>query len=311
MSSLITEMSSGEIIAKSIGIVVKRLPLFVLIETIVHLPVLAIKLLAPDFSVHQHFQTVVTLVPLFLLGPIGMAALIRIITQDYLGRPVSLGDALSVAMSRFASLLGTGLLGGLGIAVGLMLCFIPGIYLAIAWSVVNQVVVLEALSGPAALGRSKELVTGSFGQVFGFLFVVGLMVGVPTALISFGLNSAFPHLEIRPGFPVGLVDIRVIDYNNFAIVSVLTMLVTAVAQAFHATCVTLVYFDLRNRKESYNVDQIAAWSDQYRTWRDEPDAPFDAPPPATQGSTGITPVEPPARPPITEISENKPNPPPQ
>lgn len=313
MGIRITEMTIGEIIGNGLKMLISRFPLFILLELIIHSPVLAIQLALPDFAVHPNFQGLVTFLPMVILGPIGTAALLRVITQDYLERPVSLGEALSFALGRFPALLGTSFLAGLGMMLGFVLCFLPGIYLAIVWSLVNQVVVMENLSGSPALTRSRDLVVSSSGRVLGIIFFVVIIAFVPATIAQFALNILLPHLEIQQVAIFGPRIVRISSFENYAIVVVSSLVINAIAQAFMAICMTLLYFDLRNRTEAFNIEQIDAWSDQYRSWRDEPDAPFDAPPKdaSTKGSTGIQAAEPPARPPITEITENKPNTPPQ
>ncbi len=308
MGIRITESTIGEIIGQALKTVVARFPIFVLLEVIIHSPVLAAQLIFPNIAVDPNYQMLVTVLPLLVLGPIGTAALLRIITQDILERPVGLGDALLFGLQRFGALFTTTLLAGLGMMLGFIFCVIPGIYLGIVWSLINQVVVMENLSGSSALGRSKELVTdaGAFGRVFVLLLVIGFLVGGVSLLSGFGLNMAFPHLEQRQVFagPIPVVHVVGINnYPNFAIVTVATVVLTAVVQAFYSTCVTLLYFDLRNRKEAFNIEEIGAWSDQYRSWRDEPESTFDAPP----ESTGIKPTEPPVSPPPdTDFTEKKP-----
>src|SRR5262249_28871 len=150
-------MSVGEILTRGMHLFVTRLPYFLVIELIVQSPVLAIQLLFPDLAVRPNTQVLIVLLPLIVLGPIGSAAILRIITQTYLERPVSLADAFQFAVSKFLPLFGTSILFGFGVVLGCLACIIPGIYFAIIWAFFAQVVVMENESGSRALGRSKEL----------------------------------------------------------------------------------------------------------------------------------------------------------
>lgn len=75
----------------------------------------------------------------------------------------------------------TSTLVGLGVAVGLIFCVAPGVYLAVSWAVAIPVVVLEGRSGPDALTRSNQLVEGNRWQVLLVLFIfsiLGMAVGM-------------------------------------------------------------------------------------------------------------------------------------
>jgi hypothetical protein len=89
-----------------------------------------------------------------------------------------------------------------------------------------------------------------------------------------------------------------------------------VVGAYAAICITFLYFDLRNRKEGYDLSlefaKIAAWRE--RRWDDDADlgVPGGAAPPATGIKEPGTPVPPPdtgvkeGPPPETGIKEPPP-----
>src|SRR5207248_5430978 len=92
---------------------------------------------------------------------------------------------------RFASLLVTNIIVGLLIWLGLILCIAPGVYFAVSYMLVSQVVVLEGLSGGEAMRRSKELIGGYRGRVFGVLLLVGIVgIGFLIDRKSTRLNSS-------------------------------------------------------------------------------------------------------------------------
>lgn len=126
MKFTITEMSAGEIVGRGISLFFARLPVLFAIEMIVLSPILIFELALPEIAISESGQLFVIL-PQLLLGPIGTAATLRVITQEYLGQPVGLGEALRFALGRFLPLLATTIVMGFGIGVGLMLCIIPGI----------------------------------------------------------------------------------------------------------------------------------------------------------------------------------------
>src|SRR5262249_5525920 len=100
-----------------------------------------------NLMVLASLASVLVLVELIIIQPIGTAAVLRVISQEYIGRRVSLGEALSFAMSRFAKLLGTSILAGLLIFLWALAFVIPGIIAAFSYSLVGQVVSLRGSVG--------------------------------------------------------------------------------------------------------------------------------------------------------------------
>jgi hypothetical protein len=272
MKHTIAPMSIGEIFARAMSLFFARIGLFLAIEVIVVSPTLVLQLVFPELAMGAGAGLFV--LPMLILGPIGSAAMLHVIAQEYLGRPVSLVGAFQVALGRFLPLLGTSILAGFGIVIGAIFCCVPGIYLAIIWAFVSQVVVMEDTAGAPALVRSKDLVMGYFWQVFGVIFTVGVIVWFASFSIHTILVLGLPYQEIPPPNPnnpfQGLQGGRMTSYVNFAINEVVATVVQGIGQTFAAICTTLLYFDLRNRKEAFDVSHIIAWMDRYPNWRDEP-----------------------------------------
>ncbi len=84
-------------------------------------------------------------------------------------------DALMNSKQFFWKYLLTSLLAGLITAAGFVLLIVPGILFALWYVFANMVVVTEGLSGMAALKQSKTYVKGRIGQIFGRLFVLGVI----------------------------------------------------------------------------------------------------------------------------------------
>ena len=82
------------------------------------------------------------------------------IASVYLSRPTSLGDCLKHGLRCWLGLVGTTILMVLAIYGGIILCFIPGLIFALWFMLCQNVVVIERVVGPTALGRSKDLMKG-------------------------------------------------------------------------------------------------------------------------------------------------------
>src|SRR5205807_5501770 len=82
------------------------------------------------------------------------------------------------AWERIGPLVAGALLTGLGVALGALLLLVPGIVLAVRWSLVVPVVMLEKESARAAMRRSTQLVRGHGWSVFRVLLNVGIISGL-------------------------------------------------------------------------------------------------------------------------------------
>lgn len=80
-----------------------------------------------------------------------------IVIADLQRRKSSIGAAIRTAGGAFFPLLGLSIISGLGTMLGLILLIVPGVILALVWSVAAPVVVAEKKGVFNALGRSRAL----------------------------------------------------------------------------------------------------------------------------------------------------------
>jgi hypothetical protein len=92
---------------------------------------------------------------------------------------------------RLWALFGLGVLSGLGIALGLLLLLLPGIYLYIRWSVAVPILVAEQAGVTEALRRSGDEIAGHFWPV------LGLFLLILSPLIPMFLGAALVPEEMR------------------------------------------------------------------------------------------------------------------
>jgi hypothetical protein len=105
------------------------------------------------------------------------------------GEPPSMGEALDAAGERVLPAVGAVVLYVLGVAVGFLALVVPGIYLAVRWYFSAQAAVIDGLAPTEALGRSGELVEGSWWRVFGLLLVAGLVFGLIGGLLQAAIDA--------------------------------------------------------------------------------------------------------------------------
>jgi uncharacterized membrane protein len=167
----------------------------------------------------------------FVGGLVASGAALRVISDIYLGREVDVRGALMRALGKMGPLFVAGMATALIAALGALLLIVPGIILWCRYALATQVVILEDLdSGMDALPRSRELTDGYKWKVFGASVVTFLAVWIPLVAVS----------ALLPG-PVG---------------EVLGVLFSLVLYPVFYTVFTLLYYDLRVRKEGFDLELL-------------------------------------------------------
>jgi hypothetical protein len=108
------------------------------------------------------------------------------------GQPVSVGAAFSSGVSRYFTLLGASIVGGLCTMVGMLLLIVPGFYVYLGFSMASLAIVDERLGALAGLRRSWTLADGKRGTIFGILFAWGILQMV----LSYGVSALLQILTL-------------------------------------------------------------------------------------------------------------------
>lgn len=190
------------------------------------LPLLLLEVVAPLSTLEVLEQ----IGQLFFLA--ASAAVVAMAAGAYRGEDVDAVDAIRAVGGRFISVWGAALIQGLLVGLGLMLLVVPGL-IALAYTFgMQQAVMVEGCTAGDAFERSKALAKGSLKPilltsvlVFAITFAAG--VGIATALVAVGITGRLSIL---------LFNVALIALNPLA-----------------AVVSTVLYYDLRIRKEAYDV----------------------------------------------------------
>jgi tetratricopeptide (TPR) repeat protein len=184
-----------------------------------------------------------------------IGALMHAVSEQYIRQTISIGRSYSFAWKRIATLIGTIFLAilafvgivfilfGLAMAISFLLGllglkeikisgFLPLIlfflvnYFIVSWSFIWEAALLEGLSSKAAVSRSLALVKGNWWRVWGMIFVLGIIISPINAILGKipGIGEIIGGILTTPFFVVGHI---------------------------------LLYYDLRLRKEGYNIETLA------------------------------------------------------
>jgi hypothetical protein len=193
------------------------------------------------------FPAVILIGSLFTLvgNMLCQAALIKNISETYLGNEVTVGQTYRFVLPKLLTLLGASLLIGLVKTFGLMLLVVPGIIFGLWFSLTMSSIVVEDQKILSGMSRSKKLVAGNIGKVF--------LVGLLWFLISTAIMTAFtwPVRVAGALLPVGNVHV-------VPLVSGLASIAGSVLVApISAAAYVLLYYDLRIRKEGFDLQMLA------------------------------------------------------
>jgi len=202
----------------------------------------------------QARQSQYTSSPLYLLSfpiaalliPFSVGALYRAATSLAAGNLETVGSVLLGTLRRYFAVWGIVILGVLvGIGAIAIVTIPVVIWVLIRWSVAIPALFAEGVGPVNALGRSWNLVRDNWWRTLGILFIVGIMVSlIQTALAALfgGVTAVLPGIsdDIRAG-----------------LLTTVTTIVDALVGAIQPIAITMLYLDLRVRKEGLDLDQLA------------------------------------------------------
>jgi|SRR5579872_306156 len=173
--------------------------------------------------------------------------------SDLSGRKVTFGEALNTGLRFFLPLIGVGLIAAVCCFFGYLVFIVPGVLLALAWSVATPVAVTERTGVFGAFTRSADLTRNHRGAIFGLALisiVIGFIFqGIATALVAGGVLSVG-----GPGGGPGAGGVM-----SVAIIQAVTNLIAQTANALIGSAgVASVYYELRYVKEGVGAAELAA-----------------------------------------------------
>jgi uncharacterized membrane protein len=188
-------------------------------------------------------------ISLVVLNLVASGATVFIVSESYLGRPISAREALERATPYIGRILVCSLLLALVVGLGFLLLVIPGIMLAVGLALAIPAVILEPRSSAsAALSRSWELTRGARWRIFGLGVTLLVLLYIPVLAIT-GLLA----LLVSPGQAV---------VGSASILMMAVLAVSGIVQMFIYPlfyCVlTVTYYDLRVRKEGFDLELLAS-----------------------------------------------------
>lgn len=176
-----------------------------------------------------------------IVGPFLVAAITRAAADVYLGEPVGIAKTYGFALRRIHSILWITILTVLATLLGFVLLIIPGVIAFVRFAFAPPVLVVEGRRGTGAMGRSWRLAKGHFWRILGTLLAAGLIAVIVSSIVTIPAELIAQRLG-PDGWPVS---------------SLGSVIATVLTTPFSMLVVVLLYFDLRIRKEAFDLEVMA------------------------------------------------------
>jgi len=243
-------MSVGQILDRTFKLYRENFVRFVAIIAVVHVPVALLGAVtgAAIQGAYAGLAVLTGLVTVFLAvvgQSLGNAALLKSVSESYLGNEVTVGEAYRFVLPKIFTVIWAGIMVGIITTIGFVLLVVPGVIFALWLYLTIPAIVVENLKASRGMSRSKSLVSGNLGKVFGVAFVVFLIGAILGALFQWvGSVVVGPIGGESPSLGVFIGQV-------FSVVG------QVLAAPIGATASILLYYDLRIRKEAFDLEMLA------------------------------------------------------
>lgn len=121
-------------------------------------------------------------------GPLYVGAILHAASRLKQGLHTIYGQSMAHGARRSFKLLGTRITTGLIVLIWFIALVIPGIFLALRFALIDEVVVLEGVEGAKARNLSVKLTQGRRWNILGTIVFTVIVVSIAMLLVSFILS---------------------------------------------------------------------------------------------------------------------------
>ncbi len=198
--------------------------------------------------------TVIFYILLLVTAFIGYGAQIWAAGQIIMGKSVGFGEAWMAVLKRSGALLLTMLIAFFPMLAGLALCCVGVLVTAVIFfAVLEQIVLLEGIAYFRAISRHVQLVypNWEWARVLGFYLASYVVVMLAQILLGWAGMVLPLAVEFgREALPLSA------QLSVFALGQLWQQLANALVMPYWSVFLTLLYFDLRARREGYDLQVL-------------------------------------------------------
>ena len=239
--------SVGAVLGTGFKIWFKNLPAFLLITIVVYVPMIiwGVSIAQGDLNLEkiEAFDKYSGII-VMLLNIFTAAAITYGVVMELQGQHAGIGACFATGLARFFPVLGVAILSGLAIGAGFLLLIIPGIIVYCMLYVSTPAAVLERPGITGALSRSRELTQGHKLEIFGLLFLIGL--------INVGISLLAQELIVKADSVDSFDNIQSIIRRYIYVQLVLNVIISSLGGVMQA----VAYYYLRNEKEGTSASEL-------------------------------------------------------
>ncbi len=202
-SRITQELSIGDVLSKTFELYksqfVKYVILFAVVEAVIgaldtttryliKVPV-APPIGSSPFAVLSTLGTTIELAALsgiitLVFLPLSYGSVVKMASQEIETGQVDFTPSVRYALSRLVWIWVVGLVVGIIVFLGFIALIVPGIILAIMFSLVLPIIIIEK-SDFKSMGRSRELASHRWLKTFALFIVFAIIIGIASAIVSF------------------------------------------------------------------------------------------------------------------------------
>lgn len=232
--------SSSEILDASFEIYRRYFAVFLAINVFAAIPWAASSYIGQTALLQHQTTGLFTsfLIRLFgaLISPFTEGAMACAASAAYLGEAVDLQTAVRAAFAHPGRLFAAMVVKGLLIMLGLICFLVPGFVLFKRYFALPMTVLFEDNKVGGAMSRSRELSNGNGKRIFGLIGGVYVFTLVVTIFLTQSVASLF---------------------HGAAAIAVATLIIAGAITPFVTIVTTLLYYDIRIRREGYDIELMA------------------------------------------------------
>jgi hypothetical protein len=243
MNYELRQYSFGETIGKGFNLYFNNFTPMILVSLLCQVPQVLLLRFSSFSHIPQHHFDVSFFVLMFIntiltiiFSSFLAAFIINLVAKKFLENSPTPKENMTSIFSYILPVIGLSFLVGLAIIVSAVALVVPGIIVALGYSVATQVLIIEKRKIKESMGRSWTLTKGKRGS----LFLIMLVIYIIVACINLPFTGLFHLLHL---------DLQLITYLNLIIGAITAPIIPCI--------LVVIYFNLRIEKEGFNIEHLA------------------------------------------------------
>ena len=251
----------GRVLSRTTGTIGRNIGLLAILAVVFEFfPALLVRVIAsatagplsprglPSFTAINGIGMLVTIACFCVM----LGAIIRIVIVDQQGARPDIGAVLTLALQRWVPMFVMFVVMYVAVVFGMLLFIVPGVILALMWTVAAPVLVEENAGIFGSLGRSRALTKGARGSIF--LLLLALVLFQLLVLAALVLVAGTYSSVSGAGWFMGAV---VATGQGFGALAIAYMVASVALSIVFTVLIAAIYVELRFVREGDRPESLA------------------------------------------------------